>query len=51
MGKPLYSRYCQKGWQWKIVALEMQHKEGMAQAEFQPATPPSLARRRETLIH
>lgn len=34
MGKPFCSRYHQKGWQWKIAALEMQHREEMAQAEF-----------------
>lgn len=26
MCKPLYSSYHQKGWQWKIIALEMQQK-------------------------
>lgn len=32
MCTPLYSRYGQKGWQWKITALEMQQEERMAQA-------------------
>lgn len=32
MYKSLYSRYGQKGWQWNIIALEMQQKERMAQA-------------------
>lgn len=34
MCTPLYSRYGQKGWQWKITALEMQQEERMAQAVF-----------------
>lgn len=52
MCKSLYSRYHQKGWQWQITALEMQHKEEIPQAKLPPAIPPSLfARRRETPIH